>query len=133
MAQITLQDVQNEAERRGYRVTMTTTRIRAAKEQFTHVKRSFARIPDLSLAPQQAADYALLQVYYWIRGYLLDSGDDGKVVLHRGMHHPAYNQAIRVAETFDYFDYRNLAWLHQAMQQWVEQVEQVTAQEGKEE
>ncbi|MBA2677519.1 MAG: hypothetical protein H0U76_03875 [Ktedonobacteraceae bacterium] len=123
LAYLTLDDIRAEAERRGYVLKVSGTAISAAKKQFAHVNCSFTRKPDFSLSPRRAEEYALLQIYYWIRGYHLNYGDDGKVELHRGMHHPQYDQQARVAETWNYFDFPGLADLHQEMCQWVERVE----------
>jgi ribosomal protein S12 methylthiotransferase accessory factor YcaO len=126
---ITFDEIRTEAERRGYSLTVDgerdDTTLHVAKKQFPHVKRSFSEHPDFSLDPRRADEYALLQAYYWVRGYTLSSGDDGKVLLQRAMHHPAFQQNVRHEQIFDYFWDANgdLAQLHQVMLQWVNQAE----------
>jgi hypothetical protein len=120
-----IEDVQAEAERRGYIVATDTRYVRAVKRDALHVKQTFAWDTGLAiLDPDEARSYVLLQAYCWIRGYDLDAGDDGKMELHRGMHHPAYQQQRRVAQTFDYFWDGGMDGVQHNMLQWIEHVEQ---------
>ncbi|SRR6266567_2148581 len=125
---ITWNEIQIEAERRGYLLKVEgkvdDSTLYVAKMKAAHVNRRFREHPGFRLAPERDDEYSLLQAYYWIRGYYLDYGDDGKMTLHRGMHHPLYDQQIRVAETWDYIWDGGLRGVHQKMLQWVAQVEQ---------
>jgi Fe-S-cluster formation regulator IscX/YfhJ len=123
---ITWTEIQREAEQRGYLLQVEGETVHASKKQFPHVRQSFTEHPDFSPDPHRADEYSLLQAFYWIRGYNLTHGDDGKVALHRGMHHPQYNQRIRVAETWDYFwdGDGKLEVLQQKMLAWMETVDQ---------
>lgn len=123
---VTLETLKAEAERRGYKVAVDAEYITIEKKRFSHVKRSLSRFPEFSLDPELAEQYALLDAYYWVRGYSLDYGDDGAFELHRGMLHPRYNPQVRVAQTFDY--HWDAGWDMEVLQQklaaWVEEVEQ---------
>lgn len=119
---ITLNDVRAEAEKQGYRVTETGTTLRVIKKHVAHVNQSFELDSPLSIDRRHARDFVLLQAYYWMRGYYLSYGDDAKVGLQRGMHHPAYDQKVRIAEVFDY---AGMKQLQRALTAWVELVETV--------
>ncbi len=123
---VTLETLKAEAQQRGYKVEEDAEYIHIDKKGFSHVNTSFNRFPDFSLDPAVAEQYALLQAYYWVRGYALDYGDDGAFELHRVMRHPQYNPHIRVAQLFDY--HWDAGWNMEVMQQklaaWVDEVEQ---------
>jgi hypothetical protein len=120
---ITLNDVRAEAEKQGYSVTETGTTLRVTKKHVAHINQSFALDSPLSIDLRHARNFVLLQAYYWVRGYHLRSDDDAWIELQRGMHHPAFDQKVRIAEMFDYVGIRQL---RRALTAWVELVEQST-------
>lgn len=118
---ITLTEVQTEAERRGFEIQVHQTNIRVVKKQYRHVNHTISLTTQFELAPRRTEDFAYLSAYYWMCGYDIDYGVDGKVQLHLSMRHPHFQPQVRVAETFDYTSFEQLTW---DMAAWMVQIEQ---------
>jgi len=120
---MTFDQLRREAAQLGCIVEKNETFLHVAKKQPPHV---FRDIPiRFSLDQERASDYALLQAYYWIRGYHLTHGDHGKIILNRAMHHPNFGQAGWTEKVFDYHwdaDW-DLDTLHVVLLQWVTHME----------
>ena len=121
-----LPDVIEEAKRQGSVLAMSEQEVWVWHQRDPHRSRCFAHFPQLPFAlhPSVREDYALLQCWYWVRGYLLDHDTDGHVLLERASHHPLYSQSQRIGQQFDFWQYGHLYPLHRAMVQWVTQMEQ---------
>jgi hypothetical protein len=118
---ITLAEVQAQAERRGFEVQVDRMNVRVVKKQYRHVNHAFSLTVPFELAPRRTEDFVYLRAYYWMGGYDIDYGVDGKVVIHLSMRHPHFQAQVRVAETFNYASFDQLTW---DMAAWMVQIEQ---------
>src|SRR5436305_2270802 len=127
---MTLEQLQRESLQRGYDVQVYATAFQIVKQNVPHVHTVISLKPHFSLDQDHAHDYALLQGYYWVRGYHLDYGDDGKIAIRRGMLHPNFDQSVWVEKIFDYSwdaDW-DIGQLHEVLLQWVTEYEQTELQ-----
>lgn len=120
---ITWEDVTATAARLGFEVERNGSEIKAWKKAYPHVNKTFDTTETFTLAPKRSEDFALLNLYYWIRGYTIDYGIDGKVELHLGMRHPQFQPQVWVAETWDYSDHWRFGVLVRDMADWVAKIE----------
>jgi hypothetical protein len=117
------------AQQHGYTIAIRQTSLEAVKIRFPHVNATFDRFPHCSVSPNARATWGIVLAHYWVRGYSLSATDDGYVKLSRAPHHPArdgrplHDPSTYAEKVFSFFEFENLVALHQAMTQWVDQVE----------
>lgn len=121
---ITWEEVTAIAAQLGFEVKRDGAEIKIWKKTHPHVIKSFDTTERFTLAPKRSVDFAILSAYYWIKGYTIDYGIDGKVELHLGMRHPQFQPQVWVAETWDYSDHWSFGVLVQDMAEWVAEIEQ---------